>query len=251
MRHPFALDPAVHLQFFMLRCAEGKNPFVASRPVRIFQPKSLRIFLFAVLHLFLSGPQIKFNMDSTPKAVSQQPLREHSNGSTGIFPSLTDGYIAGCTKPETEGKTYNINLEFSDIDDAPSQGSLSSADFPSESRVIAAWALTLSKYIGADEVSFWVFVHNGSQWHPSVCHLTVHETQTQSQLLQQTRDFLRRVWHERLKSTFKPRNSEPFSQPANTAVVFHGEPSSSSDTVLDQPFQVFINRFWLLISFPC
>lgn len=170
-------------------------------------------------------------MDSKQKIFLNHPSIEPPNGSTGVFPSLIDGYIADFTNPRTEGKAHRIDLGAScyDPDDALI-----------ESTAIAAWALTLSKYIGVDHVSLYIVLNDRSQWRASICHMAIHEPQTKFQFLQQARLSLNDAKY-RSTPFEKPTEcglSELSCQSVNTAIVFQNGVSNGSAPALDQILQV-------------
>ncbi|KAK2836981.1 NRPS, partial [Arthroderma sp. PD_2] len=166
-------------------------------------------------------------MDSKQKLLSNHPPNERSNGSTGIFPSLTDGYIADCTKPGIKGKSHKVDLGATQVSD-------NSLLKPT---IIAAWALTLSKYIGVDEVSFYVLMDDEPKWRALACYLTVNESQTRWQLIQQAKQLLDDGESRSTPFDDERGMSELSSQSANTAIVFCHRIFDGPAPALDQILQ--------------
>ncbi|EER23274.1 D-lysergyl-peptide-synthetase, putative [Coccidioides posadasii C735 delta SOWgp] len=173
-------------------------------------------------------------MDSTPEILPIDTLPSGmptTNTSTGIFPSLTDGYIAECTN--TGNKTYELDSQVSNYV-SEAQDVLGSYEISPEAVVIAAWACTVSKYIGEDDVSFYVFLDGKFNWKFSICRLNLHESQTKLQLLQRTQTLLNdiKVRGIPVNDSFQHESYELFSEPANTAVIYsNGLCDSASPTL--------------------
>ncbi|KMU90282.1 HC-toxin synthetase [Coccidioides immitis H538.4] len=150
-------------------------------------------------------------MDSTPEIlpIDTLPSGMHTtNTSTGIFPSLTDGYIAEGTN--TGNKTYELDSQVS--------------NYVSEAQ----------DYIGEDDVSFYVFLDGKFNWKFSICRLNLHESQTKLQLLQRTQTFLNdiKVRGIPVNDSFQHESYELFSEPANTADIYsNGLCDSASPTL--------------------
>ncbi|KAI1961398.1 hypothetical protein LOZ58_003252 [Ophidiomyces ophidiicola] len=169
-------------------------------------------------------------MGSTPGIPPNDKPNTSSNGSTGIFPSLTDGYISDCTNHGINGKTFRVDIKTSEYNTA-AQVFLDSEIISDEATAVAAWSLTISKYIGADEVSFYILLTERSQWRVSVCHLAVQESQSQLQFLRHAQRLLYgiRSGGAHILETPEDELSDLASQSTNTAIVFHnGSPIGSA-----------------------
>ncbi|KAM5469141.1 NRPS cluster protein [Microsporum audouinii] len=156
-------------------------------------------------------------MNSAENSCPKNPLIERLEGSIGLFPSLNDGYIADSTKSDTEGKAHENIL-----------GSGLALENFSESAIIAAWALTLCKYIGESKVSFYVLLSDGLRWRTSVFHLTANEDQTQRQFLQQSHNLLQALKSGNGLLETEDGVLELPDQSVNTAIVFRDIASGST-----------------------
>lgn len=157
--------------------------------------------------------------------------------STTAFPNLTDGYIPDRRKCGVGKKCHKIDLAA--FNEAPTRhNAIDLHEVPPEAVILAAWALTIARYIGTDDVSFYVFLGGASMRFASICHLAVYESKTQLQLLHESRDYLygpagsRRAPLEEIAShELSERCSSQFS---NIAIVFEKESSNGVANMIDQ-----------------
>jgi hypothetical protein len=159
-----------------------------------------------------------------------------SNRLACIFPTLTDGYILDHSKCNDGRKTHKIDLDAFNNAKAI-QNLIEDHKISPEAVIVTAWTLTIARYIGADNVSFYVFLNNASMWTALVCDLATYESKTQLQLLRQAHDNLysARPRDTPLKEITVQELREKFSsQFSNTAIVFENDSSNVDASIIDQ-----------------
>ncbi|RLM00575.1 hypothetical protein CFD26_108480 [Aspergillus turcosus] len=156
-------------------------------------------------------------------AIEEASANGASSRISCIFPTLTDGFVPDLIKCREAGRqTQHLDVGVLD--------QLQSTQSPPEAVIVAAWTLTIAKYIGTDEVAFYVVRTRPSAQDAMMCLLTVDESLPQRRLLAQAQDRLDSTrWYQTAieKDASHTLPESISSEYANTVIEFADVPSVS------------------------
>jgi hypothetical protein len=100
-----------------------------------------------------------------------------------MFPSLTDGYIVDRENDAIRPKAQNVDIKSIHQERLGTGFTANTQDI--HAVIVAAWALLVARYIGTEQVSFYIFSKTDSIWRTYICNLTTYKSLNLQEILRE------------------------------------------------------------------